>query len=156
MRRITIDPAPPDRSACDVEVARLCDLDIPALRVQWQNLFRGPAPLHLPRQLMIRTLAYRMQADRFGDLDAEYRRLLDTAPTPEAAGRASSPVRLRPGTVLTREWNGQIVRVSVLKNGFAWNSEIYASLSKVASAITGTRWNGPRFFGLRDRKGGAE
>ncbi len=156
MERIKIDPAPPDRSTCDVELARLCDLDILVLRIQWQNLFRRPAPLHLPKHLMVRMLAYRMQADRFGDLRAEYRRLLDTAPTPEAAGRASSPVRLRPGTVLTREWNGEIYRVSVLKNGFAWNGEIYPSLSKVASAITGTRWNGPRFFGLRDRKDGVE
>jgi Protein of unknown function (DUF2924) len=60
------------------------------------------------------------------------------------------------GPALTREWNGEIHRVSVLKNGFAGNGKIYASLSKAASAITGTRWNGPRFFGLRDRKGGAE
>ena len=58
---------------------------------------------------------------------------------------------LRPGTVLGREWNGHMYRVAVLADGFAWNGKTYASLSNVAFAITGTRWNGPRFFGLRDK-----
>ena len=60
-------------------------------------------------------------------------------------------VNLRPGTVLGREWNGQMHRVAVLAGGFAWNGRTYPSLSKVAFAITGTRWNGPKFFGLRDK-----
>ena len=58
---------------------------------------------------------------------------------------------LRPGTVLGREWNGQMHRVAVLTEGFAWNGKTYRSLTKVALAITGTRWSGPKFFGLRDR-----
>jgi Protein of unknown function (DUF2924) len=58
---------------------------------------------------------------------------------------------LRPGTVLAREWNGQMHRVAVLADGFAWNGKTYASLSKVAFAITGTRWSGPRFFGVREK-----
>jgi hypothetical protein len=58
---------------------------------------------------------------------------------------------LRPGTVLGREWNGWMHRVAVLADGFVWNGQTYASLSKVAFAITGTRWNGPKFFGLRDQ-----
>ena len=58
---------------------------------------------------------------------------------------------LRPGTVLGREWNGQMHRVAVLADGFAWNGKTYPSLSKIALAITGTRWNGPKFFGLRDK-----
>ena len=61
-------------------------------------------------------------------------------------------VDLKPGTVLVREWNGQMQRVAVLAHGFAWNGKTYTSLSKVALAITGTRWNGPRFFGLRDKR----
>ena len=106
--------------------------------------------------LLFRLLAYRLQAQRLGDLDGETRRLLDHAPTPEAAGRnavrASTAVAsVRAGTILTREWNGQMHRVSVLAEGFAWNGKTYPSLSNVAFAITGTRWNGPRFFGLRDR-----
>ena len=58
---------------------------------------------------------------------------------------------LRPGTMLAREWNGRMQRVAVLADGFAWNGKTYPSLSKIAFAITGTRWNGPRFFGLRDK-----
>ena len=105
---------------------------------------------------MFRILAYRLQADRLGNLDAESQRLLDGAGSPEDAGkRAVDPNRLsadvRPGTMLAREWNGRMQRVAVLADGFAWNGKTYPSLSKVAQAITGTRWNGPRFFGLRDK-----
>ena len=53
--------------------------------------------------------------------------------------------------MLGREWNGRMHRVTVLADGFAWNGKTYPSLSKVAFAITGTRWNGPKFFGLRDK-----
>jgi hypothetical protein len=101
-------------------------------------------------------LAYRLQADHLGDLDSESRRLLDGAVSPEAAGkRAVDGSRMtadvRPGTILAREWNGRMHRVAALAEGFAWNGKTYPSLSKVAFAITGTRWNGPRFFGLRDK-----
>jgi hypothetical protein len=61
------------------------------------------------------------------------------------------PAAIRPGTILSREWNGRMQRVAVVADGFAWNGKTYQSLSRVAFAITGTRWNGPRFFGLRDR-----
>ena len=59
---------------------------------------------------------------------------------------------LTPGTVLTREWDRRSQRVMVMADGFAWNGQTYDSLSKVAFAITGTRWNGPRFFGLREKE----
>jgi hypothetical protein len=62
-----------------------------------------------------------------------------------------SRTELRPGTLLTREWDGHLQRVMVLADGFTWSGKIYRSVSKVAFAITGSRWNGPRFFGLRDR-----
>jgi hypothetical protein len=102
-------------------------------------------------------LAYRLQADQLGDLDAETVRLLDRSGSPEkAAQRAVSMgqriAELRPGTMLGREWNGQMHRVAVLTEGFAWNGKTYPSLTKVAFAITGTRWSGPKFFGLRDRR----
>jgi len=101
-------------------------------------------------------LAYRLQADRLGDLDAECQRLLDGAGPPEDAGKRAvnrnrAIADVRPGTMLAREWNGRMQRVAVLTEGFAWNGKTYPSLSKVAFAITGTRWNGPRFFGLRDK-----
>ena len=156
MPRVKIGPAQPDRKTIDVEIARLRDLDVGALRARWHTVFgRRPSP-HLPRHLLFRVLAYRLQADRFGDLDTESRRLLDGAGSPADAGkRAADPSRpiadVRPGAMLAREWNGRMQRVAVLADGFAWNGKTYPSLSKIALAITGTRWNGPRFFGLRDK-----
>jgi hypothetical protein len=156
MPRVSIGPALPDRDELDVEIARLRDLDVNELRGRWQAAFGRPAPAHLPRHLLIRMVAYQLQAERFGDLDAQSRRRLDQTVTPQTAGPSPASVRqsisqLRPGSTLGREWNGQMQRVSVLPDGFAWNGKTYRSLSQVAFAITGTRWNGPRFFGLRDK-----
>ena len=156
MPRVRIGPALPDRTALDVEIARLRDLDIAQLRSRWHTVFGRRPPPHLPRHLLCRSLAYRLQADRFGDLDDASRRLLDHSGSPEKAGqKAVTLLRhiadVRPGTSLSREWNGRLERVAVLGEGFAWNGKTYRSLSQVAFAITGTRWNGPRFFGLRDK-----
>ena len=154
MPRVRVGPALPDRKTIDVEVAHLRGFDVGELRNRWHNVFgRRPHP-HLPRHLLFRVLAYRLQADVLGDLDGDSQRLLDLSVSPEDAGqRAVELTRrttdLRPGTVLGREWNGQMHRVAVLADGFAWNGKTYPSLSKVALAITGTRWNGPKFFGLR-------
>jgi hypothetical protein len=158
MPRVKIGPALPDRNALDVEIAQLRDLDVGALRARWHAVFGRSPPSHLPRHLLFRTLAYRLQADRLDDLDGECQRLLDRCESPETAGQRAldlsrQPTELRPGTVLGREWNGQMHRVAVLADGFAWNGNTYPSLTKVALAITGTRWNGPRFFGLRDKPG---
>jgi hypothetical protein len=156
MPRVKIGPALPDQKTIDVEIARLRDLGVEDLRNSWHTVFgRRPHP-HLPRHLLFRVLAYRLQADVFGDLDGESQRLLDRSVSPEVAGQravelARRTADVRPGTVLAREWNGQMHRVAVLADGFAWNGTTYPSLSKVALAITGTRWNGPKFFGLRDR-----
>jgi len=155
MPRVTIAPALPDAKTLEVEIARLRDLNLGDLQARWQMVFRRPAP-HLPRHLLFRVLAYRLQADRLGDLDAECKRLLDGAGSPEAAARRMVEGKrltalVQPGTMLAREWNGRMQRVAVLADGFAWNGKTYPSLSKIAFAITGTRWNGPRFFGLRDK-----
>src|SRR5215204_2305314 len=98
------------------------------------------------------------QAAVFGDLDKATARLLDRIADDAGSGkRVEVPVPdrvgIRPGTLLVREWEGVCHRVMVMAEGFAWNGSTYPSLSKVARAITGTRWNGPRFFGLRDQKG---
>lgn len=156
MPRVKIGPAVPDRNTTDIEIARLRDLDIGTLRGCWHTAYGRPAPPHLSRYLLFRMLAYRLQADRWGDVDAASQRLLDRAGSPEQAGQNAVALcrtnkALRPGTMLGREWNGRIHRIAVLADGFAWNGNTYASLSQIAFAITGTRWNGPRFFGLRDK-----
>jgi hypothetical protein len=157
MPRVKIGPALPDRKTLDVEIARLRDLDGGALRARWQTVFRRQPPAHLPRHLLFRTLAYRLQADHLGDLDSESQHLLDDTATPEAAGKRAvdghrTTIDVTPGTILAREWKGHMHRVAVLAEGFAWNGKTYPSLSKIAFAITGTRWSGPRFFGLRERQ----
>jgi Protein of unknown function (DUF2924) len=156
MPRVKIGPALPDRKSLDVEIARLRDLDVGELRARWHNVFRRKPPPHLPRHLLFRVLAYRLQADHLGDLDGESQRLLDRSVSPEAAGQRAVDLGrrnadLRPGTVLGREWNGRMQHVAVLADGFSWNGKTYPSLSKIAFAITGTRWSGPKFFGLRDK-----
>jgi hypothetical protein len=156
MPRARVDPAPPDREALDAEIARLRDLDVGGLRHRWHAICGRPPPPHLPRHLLFRVLAYRLQADRWGDLDADSKRLLDGSASPERAAQSAVALSgrgaaLRPGTVLGREWNGKMQRVTVLAEGFAWAGKTYTSLSGIAIAITGTRWNGPRFFGLRDK-----
>jgi DUF2924 family protein len=159
MPRVVIKPAVPDSESLDNEIARLRGLDVVELRARWHTAFGRAAPAYLPRHLLFRILAYRLQADRFGDLNADTRRLLDRIKFEKTtdgidrlltAGKASR-TELRPGTLLTREWDGHLQRVKVVADGFAWNGKIYPSLSKIAFAITGSRWNGPRFFGLRDR-----
>ena len=156
MPRVKISPAPPDARTLDVEIAHLRELDIGALRTRWRNLFRRTPPPHLPRHLLFRVLAYRLQAEHLGDLDAGSQRLLDDTGSPEDVGkraveRKPMTTDIPPGTILAREWNGRMQRVAVLADGFAWNGNTYSSLSKVAQAITGIRWNGPRFFALRDK-----
>lgn len=144
----------------DDEITYLRGLDLKGLRARWQSMFKHQPPTHLPRHLLFGILAYRLQANALGDVAPATIRLLkqivagggsvDTvALTIEFDHRRSE---LKPGTVLMREWNGRPERVMVVDNGFAWNGKIYDSLSSTAFAITQTKWNGPRFFGLRDKK----
>src|SRR5207245_10969790 len=120
MPRVVIDPALPDRASLDNEIARLRGLNIEGLRARWHTLFRRRAPPHLPRHLLFRLLAYRLQADRLGELDADSRRLLDRIGSGSAeeinrlvADFKRPRTELRPGTLLTRAWGGQPQRDSV-------------------------------------------
>ena len=105
-------------------------------------------------------ITYGIQADRLGDLDHETRQVLDGTDTKSNGVTMSARLvsfdqkrtELTPGTVLVRDWDRRSQRVMVMPDGFAWNGQTYDSLSKVAFAITGTKWNGPRFFGLREKE----
>jgi Protein of unknown function (DUF2924) len=150
---------PSTKTSVEDEIAHLRGLDLRGLRVRWLSVFQRPAPAHLTRHLLFAVIAYRLQADRFGDLDHETRQVLDRTVAKETRPAMSARLasfdqkrtELTPGTVLVREWDRRSQRVMVMADGFAWNGKTYDSLSKVAFAITGTKWNGPRFFGLRDK-----
>ena len=138
------------------ELDRLAAMDAASLRRRWRMVFGRASPEQLPRALLQRALAYRIQADVLGDLDRDTIRMLDRLAREGRDGAVIPLPELRatkPGALLVREWEGALHRVMVLEQGFAWNGQTYDSLSKVARAITGTNWNGPRFFGLRDRAG---
>jgi Protein of unknown function (DUF2924) len=161
MRKPARRHGPLQRRTIEDEIAHLRDLDLTRLRARWQNEFGRLAPEHLTRHLLFRIIAYKVQADRLGDLDAETLKVLGQAAglegRPPAVSRALAELDQRrpappPGTVLVREWDQRSHRVMVMANGFAWNGNTFDSLSQVAFAITGTKWNGPRFFGLRDRR----
>ena len=139
------------------ELAHLRSLDLIGLQSRWQSVMGRPAPEHLPKHLLFGILAYRIQADALGDLDAATVQLLKRAATVQSLDEVLSLVAVQDrkmqgvvlGTVLTREWNGQFYRVMVVEGGFAFEGKTFDSLSTIAFAITGTNWNGPRFFGLR-------
>ena len=147
------------KTSVEGEIAHLRGLDLKGLRSRWQSVFQRPPPDHLPRYLLFAIIPYRVQADRLGDLDHETRQVLDRSDSKETGATMSARLvsfdqkrtALTPGTVLIREWDRHSQRVMVMADGFAWNGQTYDSLSKVAFAITGTKWNGPRFFGLRDK-----
>src|SRR5260370_33525561 len=152
------------KTSVEGEIAHLRGLDLKGLRARWQSVFQRPAPAHLTRHLLFAVIAYRVQADRFGDLDHQTKQVLDRTVAQEASALTSTRLasfdqkrtELSPGTVLVREGNRRSQRVIVMADGFAWNGQTYDSLAKVAFAITGTKWNGPRFYGLRDKEDQSE
>src|SRR5262249_5002963 len=159
MRRSGLAAHTATKGSLEDEIAHLRNLDLKGLRARWKGTFRRQPPLHLPRHLLFAFLAYRLQADALGDLASDTVRLLkqigsngSTVDTTRLASEFDRRrINLKPGTILTREWNGQRHRVVVMDAGLAWNGKTYDSLSKIARAITGSKWNGPRFFGLRDK-----
>src|SRR5260370_41807883 len=105
------------------------------------------APRALSRDLMARMIAHRIQEQRLGKLAREMRLRLDGL----ARGGAEPVRHLKVGTVMVREHQGETHEVTVVPGGFSWKEKTYPSLSAIAKGITGTSWNGPRFFGLRGK-----
>jgi hypothetical protein len=145
-----------DTLALERDLAALPELDLAELRARWQDLTGKPAPDGLWRDLLIRAIAYELQARVLGGLDRKTAQELDRIARGLREGIRPSfrpERRLRAGTELLREWQGRVHRVTVLEDGFGWNGQTHASLSEIARTITGTQWNGPRFFGLREGRG---
>ena len=133
------------------ELAELRGLNATALRQRWRVLYRSEAPVRIGHALLLQAVAYRLQERGLGGLKSSTRRLLERA----ADDNSDRPriemaaTRVTPGSVLIREWHGVSHRVTVLTDGVLLRGVRYRSLSEVARKITGTRWSGPRFFGLR-------
>ena len=142
------------RSRIEREVGDLADLPREGLIARWRSLYRTAPPKGISRALLLRAVAYGLQARHYGGLKPSLRRQLQKTPNdgpPAREPRARRPARVAPGTRLLRDWNGVTHVVEVADDGVVWNGERYRSLSAVARAITGARWSGPRFFGLTSR-----
>ena len=144
--------------ALELEIAALPEMNIAQLRAKWRKRLKSAPPLHVRKQLFVPILAYKLQEQAYGSLKPEIRRQLE-----KIAGRYRrdsntnvAPIRqpklIKPGTRLLRQWSGMTHQVLVVENGFEYEGERYKSLSVIARKITGTRWSGPLFFGLKDRR----
>ena len=159
-------PGAVDRAAdpeVEAELERLPKMPIAELRSRYRELFRIEPPKAFGPDLLRRSIAHRIQERAYGGLSREHQRRLDQlvrAARAKPHGRLELPRQIKPGSELVRTWNRRTYRVTVMEKGFAWEGRTFSSLSEIAFAITGTRWNGPRFFGMRSRpsqsKGGKE
>jgi len=136
----------------EAELERLPATPIIELRKRYRELFKDEPPKAFGPDLLRRSIAHRIQERAYGGLSASTRRILDQLVKAAAArpdARLELPRRIKPGSELVRTWNRRTYRVMVLENGFAYDGKTFTSLSEIATLITGTKWNGPRFFGLR-------
>ena len=136
----------------EAELAQLSRARINALRERWRAIFQVDPPPAFGPDLLRRSIAQRIQEQHRGGLSAQVQRQLNhiiKALEKNRSGHIQLPRRIIPGAVLVRMWKGNSCRVMVLDDGFAFEGRVYNSLSEIARHITGTRWNGPKFFGLR-------
>ena len=147
-------------------IKRLADLDratVPELKQKWREMFEGEPPGY-NRTFLVKRLSYRIQEEAYGGVGTETRAaldaVLDAAGYDELGRPGKTPTvavaggQMVPGTTLVRIWNDRRHVVTVLDNGFEYSGKPYRSLTAIATEISGTKWNGPAFFGLR-RKGKA-
>jgi hypothetical protein len=134
-----------DRDAIEAEINRIRSLGLDELRARWRTTLRSSPPPAFTKDLMARFLCWQLQEQALGGLDPGTAKLLDSLAQGDKPGKDR---RLKPGTVLVREYQGESHTVTVVSDGYVWRETSYPSLSTVARAITGTAWNGRRFFGL--------
>lgn len=143
-----------ESESTSLEIAALSDLSVSELKDRWRSIYDSEPPPRSSRRLLVSAIAYRIQERAFGGLKPSVRRLLESASGETGSRRISCtrPVtRATTGTVLIRDWQGRSHHVTVLDRGVLYRKKNYRSLSQVARVITGCRWSGPLFFGLRGR-----
>jgi hypothetical protein len=143
----------------EAELERLPKMPIVDLRRRYRELFRAEPPKAFGPDLLRRSIAHCIQERAYGGLSRDHQRLLDQlvrAAQAKPNGRIELPRRIKPGSELVRTWNRRTYRVVAMEKGFAWEGRTYSSLSEIAFEITGTKWNGPRFFGLRSSARGKD
>ncbi len=137
------------------EIERLSNLPLDQLRAEWHYWHRDKRlPERLPRNLLVRTIAWKLQERDFGRAPATLSTRLDRLANQLSRSGildCEREAQLKAGTTLVREWRGGTFRVTALDDGFLFDEQRYASLSEVAREITGVRWSGPRFFGLKQK-----
>jgi hypothetical protein len=141
-----------ERESVCAEITGLESLDLTQLRVRWKLLYEIDAPPHLSRDLLRRAVAYRIQKKVLGGLKPATLRLLRRVAEDARMRKPTKLVPTRkvgPNAILIREWGGIRHEVTVLENGAMFRGKHYRSLSQVARVITGSRWSGPLFFGLK-------
>ena len=142
-----------------LEIGGLADLDLPALRQHWREHYGSEPPVHMSRELMVQAIAYRIQENMFGGLSRAARlKLAAAAGSAGSAGarnsRRDTQHRIKPGPRFLREWQGDTYEVIAAADGrFFFRDRTYGSLSEIARLITGARWSGPAFFGLKQQAG---
>ncbi len=141
-----------DREAIEAEIDRIRLLGLDDLRTLWRTTFHSSPPKGFTKDLVARFICWHIQEQAFGGIDPQTAKVLGGF----TRGGKLPDRRLKAGTVLVREYRGERHTVTVVPGGYVWRENIYASLSIIARAITGTAWNGPRFFGLRTRRNESE
>ena len=136
------------------EIASLSTLDIHELRERWKTMYGKAPSREIGRSFLTRAIAYRVQERAHGAIKPSTSRLLARAAEENATGSSKRPqTRMaQTGTILIREWQGTAHRVTMLDDGVSFNGKRYRSLSEVAREITGSRWSGPLFFGLKSAR----
>jgi len=142
------DMSKEDDAQLEAEIEQIRSLPVDQLRVLWRQTFKSSPPSAFAKDMLGRMICYHMQEKALGGLSRASRRLLDHIGDGKGAVETAQR-RLKPGTVLVREYQGERHSVVAASDGFVWKEETYASLSIIARLITGTNWNGPKFFGLR-------
>lgn len=139
-------------SDLEQDLARIRAMNVDALRADWRRVFGSDPPPAFSKDLLARAIAYQVQVQALGGLSPAAARLLRNLAKPGA----EPPRQVKVGSVIVREHKGVIHEVLVVPGGFCWQGKTYDSLSTIAKKITGVTWNGPRFFGLRSKKPGAD